>query len=147
MSQTCFKAQAMARRLKQQLGISLAGVSVAEAYDADGYPILTVSKGAESLYVFIMNRGNAGRVDALGLPQRAYSPHKVVILREDYTDATTLPTEIAMREKVTAESVKLGAKVEIWEREDVTTAGAVLTGATMVAEIDADPIHKLTNSQ
>ena len=145
MSQTCFKAQAMARRFKQQMEISLASVSIAEAFDTDNYPVMTVSKGSESLYVFVQSVGNASRVDALGLAQRAYSPHKVVILREDW--GTTDPTEIEMREKVTAEAVKLGAKVEIREREDVTTAGAVLTGATKVAEVHPDPVHKLTNSQ
>ena len=146
MSQTCFKAQAMARRFKQQMEISIAGMSIAESFDADGYPVLTVSGGTDTLYVFVQNRGNAGRVDALGLPQRAYSPHKVVILREDIA-STEVPVDLALREKVTAEAVKLGAKVEIWEREDVTTLGAVMTGAAMLVEIDPDPVHRLTNSQ
>lgn len=144
--QTSFKAQAMARRFKQQMEVSLSGVAIAETLDAEGYPVQTVVHGGETLYVLVQNRGNASRVDGLGLPQRAYSPHAVVIIREDFA-STEQPSSIEMREKVTAEAVKLGAKVEIWEREDVTASGAVTTGATMVAEIPADPIHKLMNSQ
>ena len=140
---TAFKAQAMSQRLQQQLNVSQAGLAFVLALDTNGYPTLAVTKGSETVWVYIADQGNAGRIDGLGLPQRAYSPHVVQILREDW--ATTAPTQLEMRERITAECVKLGAEVQIWEHE--APSAFVLTGAALIADIFPDPINKLTNGQ
>ena len=141
---TAFKAQAMSQRLQQQLNVSMQGLAFVLSFDSNGYPTLAVTKSAETVWVYIADQGNAGRVDGLGLPQRAYSPHVVQILREDWA-GNTAPTQLEMRERITAECVKLGAEVQIWEHEAPTAF--VLTGAALIADIFPDPINKLTNGQ
>ena len=139
-----FKAQAMSRRLKQQIPQIVAGTTIVESFDTDGFPILAVTKSAKTVFVKIETKGNGGRVDGLGLAQRAYSPHKVMILRENI--GTTLePTQWPMREAVLAECIKLGAEVQLWEMEAPTSFD--LTTATLLITLPADPINKLTNGQ
>ena len=141
---TAFKAQAMAQRLKQQLPQVVAGVTVVQSLDVNGFPTLACTVSAETVFVKITDQGNAGRVDGIGMPQRAYSPHKVQILRENIGTSVE-PTQWPLREAVVAESVKLGSLVEIWEMEDPTVFD--LTTATLLVSLPQDPINKLTNGQ
>lgn len=136
---TAFKAQAMARRFKQQVALVVSGLTLTESFDSSNYPIEKVVKGAEIVWVKIESRGNAGRVDGLGLPQRAYSPHKVIILR------SSTATDVAVREACMAEAVRLGTLVEIWEA--ATVPAYDLSSAVLVASMPNDPVHGLTNAQ
>lgn len=141
---TAFKAQAMAQRLKQQLPQVVAGVTVVLSVDVNGFPTLACTVSAETVFVKITDQGNAGRVDGIGMPQRAYSPHKVQILRESVAGSVT-PSQYPLREAVVGESVKLGSLVEIWEVEAPTSFD--LTSATLIVSLPMDPINKLTNGQ
>lgn len=152
-----FKAQAMIRTLKEQLRLSVAGASFVEGSDSSFFPILLVSKGAgasaEAILIKIeMLPDDAQHKDALDQPQRLYNPHRIRVLREDEA-GTEVPQQRDLREKVTSECIKLGSKVEIWEKEGIRLATAIsaydLTGATKVAEVGADnrKANPLTNSQ
>jgi len=137
---TSFKAQAHMRELKQRLSLSIAGATFSDSTDANGNPSMTMTSGAEVQEVHIEDVGNAGRVDGLGLPQRAYSPHKVQVLRDPTASS------VEAREKLTAACAKLGMKMEIWEVTPMP-ASFDLTLATLVAEIRSDEVNPLTQSQ
>jgi hypothetical protein len=154
---SAFKAQSMMQKLKEQLKLSVAGVSFVEGSDASFFPILLIAKGTsgtrEAVLVKIeMVPDDAGHKDALDLTQRLYNPHKVTILRED-AGGSEEPQQPDMREKITAECAKLGSKTEIWEDDEVRLitdpADYDLSGATKVAEFSPDNMKQnpLTNSQ
>lgn len=137
-----FKAQAMMRDLKQRLQLTVAGsVTYTDSLDANNFPSLKVVKGSETIFVHIEDVGNAGRVDGLGLAQRAYSPHKVQILQ----DLDTI-SDRDLRAKVLAESVKCGAETELWEKATLPSTFD-LSGATLQATIKSDAINPLTAQQ
>jgi hypothetical protein len=139
MASSTHKAEGLIRRLKQQLGIQIAAVVLTDLVDTDEFPILKVVKGSEIVFVKIMTR-DTNRVDGIGLPQRAYSPHKVIIFR----DTTT--SDAAAREMVSSEATRLGTKVEIWEAA-TCAVWADFAAATKVVEMFNDPINPLTNAQ
>lgn len=136
-----FKAQAHMRELAQRLSLSISGATITQSLDANGMPEAKVVKGSETIFIKITDLGNAGRVDGLGLPQRAYSPHQVQILQ----DLDTISDKDA-RAKVLAACAKLGMKLQLWEKATLP-ASFDLTGATQVAEIPSDEINPLTMSQ
>ena len=136
-----FKAQAHMRDLKQRLSLQLAGVAFEDSLDANSNPIVKLSHNSEIIFIKIEDKGNAGRVDGLGLPQRAYSPHKCEILQ----DSDTVSSAEA-RAKTLAACAKMGMDVELWEKATLP-AQFDLTGASLTAKIPADEINSLTNSQ
>jgi hypothetical protein len=135
-----FKAAAHVRELKQRLSLSLAGAVMSDALDANGNPSLKIVLSGETQFVHVEALDNAGRVDALGLAQRSYSPHVCQILRD------TVAADAAARDKVLAACTKLGMKLEIWEIAAVP-ASFTLAGAAKAYEISADEINPLTSSQ
>lgn len=152
-----FKAQAMARNLREHLELSVKGASFGEANDAGYFPILLVEVGAgltrEAILVKIdMLPDIAQHKDGLDLPQRLFSPHRISILREDAAGAEGIK-QPELRERVTAACAAMGAKVRILEKEGVSletdAANYSDVGATLVAEINADVRQQnpLTNSQ
>ena len=137
-----FKAQAHARELKQRLSLSVASASFSEKLDANGNPELTMVKSGETIVIKIETLDNAGRVDGLGLPQRAYSPHKVQIVQID------IAVNAEARAKALVACAKLGMKLELFEKAAITGDYATdIAGATKVAEIASDEINALTTSQ
>ena len=145
---SAFKSQAMIRELKQSLELQVAGVSFLEGTDASFFPILLASKGGEALFVKIeMVSDPAGHKDGLDLPQRLYSPHRIIIER----DSTM--AQAAFKEIVSAEAVKLGSKVAVYEKAGIAAETAIsgydLAGATLVVELATDTLKQnpLTNSQ
>lgn len=62
-----FKAQAHARKLKEELKNRLSSLSISETLDAQGFPILKISASSENHFVKIAADENAGRVDGPGL--------------------------------------------------------------------------------
>lgn len=151
MSKVPFKAQAMARDLAVRLKNRVAGLEIQEDLDADRFPTLQCKIGAKSVWVRISTdyerSEDDGHVDALGLAQRVYTPHKTEIFQEEAItppDATTLE----LRAQILAECGKNGTKIYVKEGpgvEDDTTFGAAFTAAdTTVAEIRSDDIHGLT---
>lgn len=137
-----FKAQAHARELKQRLSLSVSGLTISEDVDANGFPILKFVKGSETIFVKISTLAMpSGRVDGLGLPQRAYSPHQVQMLQDEDTIS-----DKELRAKALAACAKLGMKLELWEKATLPSSFD-LTGATLAASIPSDEIHPLTMSQ
>jgi hypothetical protein len=137
-----FKAQAHSRELKQRLSLQVSGLTVTEAFDSNGFPSLTLVKGSETIFVKISTLPMpSGRVDGLGLPQRAYSPHQVQILQ----DLDTI-SDKDLRAKTLAACGKLGMKLELWEKAALPSSFD-LTGATLISTISSDEIHPLTMSQ
>jgi hypothetical protein len=139
MAASTFKAEAMVRKLQQQLALQVSAVVLSVAQDTDEFPILSVSLGGELIYVKVMARDTI-RVDALGLPQRASSPHNVILFR----DSTI--TSLSLREFVTAECVRLGTEVLIYDYHTVSS-WANFSSATLRVSMYNDPINKLTNAQ
>jgi hypothetical protein len=136
-----FKAQAHSRELRQRLSLQISGAAITESIDANGYPEVKVVSGSETIFIKITDLGNAGRVDGLGLPQRAYSPHQVQILQDSDT-----VSDAAARAKVLAACAKLGMKLELWEKATLP-ASFDLTGASLTASIPSDEVNPLTMSQ
>lgn len=152
-----FKAQAMIQRLQESLELAEPTAKFASANDSNFFPTLLVSKGAagtyEALQIHIeMLPDPAAHVDALGSPQRLYNPHRVVILREDAAGATAI-RQAELRERVTAECIKLGSRVDIWEKDGAGLAtdpsAYSLSGAAQVADLTVDlrEANPMTNSQ
>jgi hypothetical protein len=143
---TQFTAQAQMTGLKERLGLSVAGEEFFDSFDVNGFPVLRVLNHSENSFLTITMIEASGHVDAFGLPQRQYSPHKCILVRE--ASATTSAIETAV--KVLAQAAKLGMKVEIYEG---TGAGAEVTYAaafalcTLIATLPANEIYGMTLSQ
>lgn len=150
MSKVPFKSQAIARDLAVRLKNRIADVEVAEDLDADRFPTLKCVVALKAVFVRLSTdyerSEEDGSVDALGLAQRVYAPHKCEILQEDA--ATADAASLNLRLQVAAECAKLGMKVIVREGpavEDAATyAAADVLAADVVAEIRSDDIHPLT---
>lgn len=143
-----FKAQAHMRELRQRLSLSIPAATFVDDLDANSMPILVVSHASEKQFIKIETLDNAGRVDALGLPQRVYSPHKCSLIREA---TATPPADILGREIVSAAIAKLGMEIDIYEGTGVKTAAnyaaAEALAPTVTVKIRSDEINPLTQSQ
>jgi hypothetical protein len=139
MAGSNFKAVALVRRLKQQLSLQYAGLVLVDSFDTDDMPILSITSGAELIFVKIMTRDSI-RVDGLGLPQRAYSPHKVIVLRDSTISVA------AVREIVSAECERLGTEVQVWHKAGLASWADFAT-ATKIVDMFNDPVNPLTNAQ
>ena len=144
------KAQAMARDLVTRLQISIAGITVAQFLDADGFPTIRVLKSTEVVGIAKIEMfGNYSRIDSLGLNQRAYSPHIIKLAQEDVA-GSTVPTAFAERAQMLAELVRCGCGITILEKDglantetDVDTIG----GLTQLCVINSDAINPVLSSQ
>lgn len=148
-----FKASAHMRELKQRLSILLPSSTLTEASDTDQMPLLVVKTNSEYQNIKIDVDGNQGRVDGLGLAQRAYSPHICHIAQESAAAASS--DEAAARAKTLAACAKLGMKVIIQEAADAGLAAnwaaaqaavAADAGAVTIT-LPSDEINPLTSSQ
>jgi len=146
-----FKSQAISRDLAVRIKNLAAGVAIEESVDADRFPTLKCSVGAKSVFVRISTdherSEDDGSVDALGLAQRVYAPHKCELLQEEAAtppDASTL----AMRAVVLAECAKLGMKLVIREGAGVEDAAdwaaADVAADALPIVIRSSDIHPLT---
>jgi hypothetical protein len=147
-----FKAQAHMRELKQRLSLLLpSSVSYTDSLDANGMPQLQVTSAVpENEFIKIQTEAdNAQHVDGLGLPQRVYSPHECIILREAAASANA--ADASIREIITSACSKLGMKLTIREGTGVAAAAsysaADALATTTVAVLPSDEINKLTQSQ
>lgn len=141
-----FTAQAIMRGLKERLDLTLAGETYTESLDANGFPILIMTKSGEKSFLKIEMIEASGHVDAFGLTQRQYSPHKAIVIKED---AATL-VQIEASYKFLAQVLKLGMKTEIYEGPAVGAAAdyaAALALGVKVAELKANEIFGMTLSQ
>jgi hypothetical protein len=129
-----FKAAAHMRDLQQRLQNILpdATIFTANVDPTDGMPTLTILTEAENENVKIYVDGNAGRVDGLGLPQQAYSPHICSIVQDS---ATADAAEFKSRANIVAAAAKLGMKVILTK---AASAGAATTWALAQAAVTAD---------
>lgn len=78
---TVFTEQALLERLKENLKLIMDGVSIASQYDTDGTPNLRITRNGDAIQVRMEMRGNADRVNSLGMAQQAYSPHQALIVQ------------------------------------------------------------------
>lgn len=144
-----FKAQAMARDLKMRLELSIAGITVTQYLDANGFPTLKVMKSSDLVgYCKIEDFGNFSRIDGLGLTQRSYSPEIIKVAQEDI--GTTAPTTMAERYPMLAEIVKCGSSVSIYEKEalaDSETDVDTIAALSLLCEIKSDVINPVLSSQ
>jgi len=146
-----FKAIAMSRDLEVRLKNRIANIVIHSDVDSDRFPTLKCSIGAKSCFIRISTdhaRSDAdGHVDALGLDQRVYTPHKTEILKEE---AATPPAPATndMLAQVLAEVAKNGTKVVVkggTAVEDAATfAAAAILATTDEAVIRSDAINPLT---
>lgn len=141
------------RELKQRLQLTMPSATITSATDADGYEAIKVVLNTEVALAKVAQDGNAGRVDGLGLPQRAYSPHIAQMLQD--SDQTTASSK-ELKARMAAAMSKLGMKLII--REDVKADLAATTAATFDAEwaataaqpvvtLPSDEINPLIQSQ
>lgn len=152
-----FKAQAMMRALQENLKLAEPTASFAQSNDSSFFPTMLISVGSAGTYEAILIKiemlpDAAQHVDALGSPQRLYNPHRINILREDAGGSTAI-RQAELRERVTAECIKMGSRVDIWEKDGIalTTDPSTysLSGATEVADLSVDlrKANPMTNSQ
>jgi hypothetical protein len=143
---TYFTAQAQMRGLKERLDLTVAGELYKESLDANGFPILEMSKNGEKSFLKIAMIEPSGHVDGFGLVQRQYSPHMATLVKEE----TASLVEIEASFKFLAQAAKLGMKVEIWEGAGAGAAAdfdAALALSTKVAVLPANEIYGMTLSQ
>ena len=148
-----FKASAHMRELKQRLSILLPSSTITEASDTDQMPTLIVATNSEKEHIKIEVDGNQGRVDGLGLSQRAYSPHICKMIQESAAAAGA--AEASARAKILSACAKLGMKIIMQEAADAgaaaswTAAVAAVTADTgaVTTTIPSDEINPLTSSQ
>jgi hypothetical protein len=146
-----FKAQALARDLAVNLKLAIPGSAVASTSDANGFPVIQVSVGAKKSWLSIKTDSavsdESGKVDALGLPQKVYTPHVCELVME--ASATADATTLDMRAEMIAQTVKLGTKVSIKEGTNVEDAAdytaALAISLTETAKIKSDLINPLTS--
>jgi hypothetical protein len=139
-------AQAIMRGLKERLDLTVAGESYKESLDANGFPILEMSKGGENCFLKIAMIDASGHVDAFGLPQRQYAPHKATVVKE----ASATLAQIESSIKFMAQVTKLGMNVEVFEGTGAGAAvdfAAALALSAKVADIKANEIFGMTLSQ
>jgi hypothetical protein len=148
-----FKAAAHVRELKQRLSILLPSSTISESSDTDTMPTLTIQTGTEYQNLKISVDGNQGRVDGLGLSQRAYSPHVCQLIQESAAAADA--AKASARAKVLAGCAKLGMKITLQQAADAglsanwtaaVAAVAADSGATTIV-LPSDEINPLTSSQ
>lgn len=135
------KRFSIARFLKDRIQSVAAGTNVAQSNDLQNMPVLTVSRGSETIFIKIETEPYvAGNVDSIGLPQTVYTPHRLIILRDSSI------SDAALRELVSSEAVKSGSKVLIYEVNPLPTSFN-LTGATLIATLPAHPwmLDKMSN--
>lgn len=141
---TMFAAQAVVQKLKENLDLAIGQESYALSYDAAGFPILKVTKG-QNLFLKCDIYEASGMVDGLGLPQRVYSPHKMIFICE--TLATLTAKESFF--KVLAYASQMGMKLEVFEGTGVGAAAdyaAALALSAKVTEFWPHPVHKMLAS-
>lgn len=139
---TAFKAQAHMRTLQEHLSEQIASITYTNSFDADFNPIALIAASGESIWVNIATDTSQPRVDALGLTQRAYSPHIATILQVPAANATNF----GVRAQVLAQTMFLGLKTLLYEVNPLP-ASYTLTGAALVATIYPDGLNKLTDQQ
>lgn len=115
-----FTAQALARKLKENLDLSIGGEEISVVFDSAGFPELKISKSSEAFFAKIEMIEPSGHVDGLGMVQRQYSPHKISVIVDPAA------TEKDVNYKLIVKCAALGMKVEIYE-------GAVLALANYAA--------------
>lgn len=136
------KAQAMSRNFSDRLQASISGVTYAQYLDAASMPETLYTKGSENIWVKMETEPDAAApVDALGLTQRLYSPHRVTLLQDGDT-----VSDKELRAKVLDLAGKQGCKVLLYEINTLP-ATYTLAGATLVATIPSDPWNPLTQSE
>lgn len=138
-----FKAQAHRRALKQNLSLTESGAIFTESDDTDGMPLLKIEKGGETIFAKFAVAGNAGRVDGLGLAQRAYSPHECYMLQSDAANGV----DFELRARVLANCANFGMALFIYEDSAGQPASYSLAGKTLLAKIKADPFQPIMQSQ
>lgn len=81
-------SQALLDRAKAALELTLPGVQVQLNLDVagDGYPTLRATRNGDALFVKLITRGNASRIDGTNAPQAAYAPHAAQIVRRPWVD-------------------------------------------------------------
>jgi hypothetical protein len=139
---TAFKAQAHMRTLEEHLSEQIAGLTFTTTYDANFNPTDLFVANSESIYVNIATDTSQPRVDALGLTQRAYSPHIATILQVPAANAS----DFGVRAIVLSAVAFLGTKVLLYEINPLP-GSYTLSGATLVATMYPDAINKLTDQQ
>lgn len=145
-----FKAIALSRDLAVKLENSIKGSSIVKDSDSDRFPTLQITVNNKSCFVKIstdFDRSEEdGHVDALGMGQRVYAPHKIEFIREN--SATADASSLDMLNKVLAEISKLGTRVLVSEGASVEDAAdfaaALALSPVVVSEIKSDVINPLT---
>lgn len=138
-----FKAQALMRDLKQRLELSIPSVSFEENLDSSYYPILKVSSASESIFIKIEPVAT-DRIDAIGLPQTVYAPHKTIILEKE--DGAGIDS--ALRIQVLSQCVRSFTEVLVYQIAAANFPSQYdLTGASLIATVKADVIHGINAQQ
>lgn len=155
-----FKALALSRDLVVRL--KNRGMTVtSEDVDTSGFPVVKLA-GATGKAIWLhittdfADSEAAGKVDALGLEQRVYTPHVVEILKEAQGaagDTVLAAGYIDALAKLMAEVGKLGTAVKVYDNlggadDSVATAAtfaaAVAAATHLAADYRSDDIHPLT---
>jgi hypothetical protein len=147
-----FKASAMARDLANRLQLRVAGMTIKQDVDANRWPTLQCTVGGKSEWIRIRTAQDEsdaeGMVDALGLPQRVYSPHLTEVMEEAAATPPTAGTN-DMRRQVLAEVGKNGTEIHVLEGTGVETAASFAAAAalatTLVSTIRSDTTNPLTS--
>lgn len=127
-----FKANAIARNLKERLEASLSDASISTEL-SDSFPVIRVVRGTETILIKVDAFSPiVDSVNLVGNSQEVYAPHKIIILRDNS------PSDAPLREVVSAEVAKSGSTFEIYEIASMP-ASFSLTGATLLVKVLGNP--------
>jgi hypothetical protein len=141
-------ARDLAVRLQNRIGSPMV---ITQGLDSDSFPTLQLTISGDSVWIRIrtdyMESEAEGKVDALGLGQRVYTPHVTELLQEAAATPPAAGT-LNMRAQALAEVSKNGTQVLVMEGTGVQTAAnyaaALALATTTVATIRSDDINPLT---
>lgn len=129
-----FKANAIARNLKERLEASLANATITSE-NSDSFPVIRVVRGSETVLIKVdVFVPVVDLTNLVGNNQEIYAPHRLIILRDNS------PSDVPLREVVTAEVAKSGSTFEIYEIASMPPSFS-LTGATLIVKILGNPWH------
>ena len=153
------KAIAMAHELADKLKLRFSTLTVAESFDSDGFPLITIDDGAPatgeaSMIVKVMPIDWPLAKDILGNAANIYTPHKILLGTEsNFAGTTDNVADYLTRQQllnIVGEIVLRGTAVEWYETAAGTAptiANTIFAAAKLKASWIPDMYNGMTNQQ
>lgn len=117
--------QVAARDAAEAFRLQLSSLTTVETTDANGYPVVTVGSIAADgggAYISFVPESTIPQLDALGIAQRVYGPHRIRVAIESSATAGVPDYDMTAATLLRIFQIlfKVGSKVEFWLEDDGT---------------------------